>query len=1012
MTRTFQRMIATAAFLAASAGAAIPGLFVVQEGRTSDPVASALTLRTDFGFAQLAPIGDINKDKVQDLIAGAPYLDSGAVQILLMNSAGKLAAAPTTINARHPLLKPTMGTSPDNFGAGMGVVLPFSDSRSCAVVMTSSVSFRKLWALKICRDQTGAPNGIDLTQAVVFDTAHAAFSGLGLKGLGFGNSMSVLDTLTTGERLVAIGSTLDGLGKRSEEGRVILLAIHPTTLALRRVTAFPENWTTDPFAANLQAGEHFGSSIAPWRGANGKKGMVVVSPDWTDAGGTYAGRVSIVTFGDDNKFFSISSFSGMGGDVTTGAVFSVASGDIDHDGVTDLALGYNLARSAGVTQIGMVKILLLNGSGVPKDSSFIGKGSSGFVDTANALGVDCQWGSKVSLVDLDGDQQLDLVAGARGNAVASTPEIVGSVWALRLKQRPWRHKSPDSILLAGTGWVQRVLSDYVTGNNLKWSIVPPAVPGPDPVATCRVSGAALATVVECQAGTSNGITKVRVVAKDTGNIPATVQYTDTLEFPVRVSGINNPPVQTKTLPTIVLTEDHADTAVVVFSKFFSDPEAKPLTVTVTGYDGTITSLLTFHQSANFDTLFIAPVQFKFGNGSLRVVIKDDFGSSVEAKLDIQVTHVNHLPVANSDEFEVFENLATSLDVVANDKDDDKETLVPVIVAAPSHGKAVVVGSKVMFTPDSFYTGDDAFTYKADDKTGLSAVASVKVKVKPYQGTPVVFRPLKDVTVPEDSPPILIHADSLFFSGADRFQYEIFLPIHNCQSLADVTFDSKTKILTLAPFKYQSGQCDITLRDYLPAKDSVASKMTLTVTFVEHPYKFSSRILLDTVSPGNRHVVKLDSLDLDRKELEYVFGAGWPAWAAVDGRSIVLNPPMDAVDFYATLMVRKKVGAGETPSVATDTVDFQETVQAISALRGRKMGGLRLDFASQPGKLIVRNGPDAFRLELFSLKGERFVTMTGEPFQERSIDLPAAGSTVYLRLQEGGRTTIAPLLMNH
>lgn len=130
----------------------------------------------------------------------------------------------------------------------------------------------------------------------------------------------------------------------------------------------------------------------------------------------------------------------------------------------------------------------------------------------------------------------------------------------------------------------------------------------------------------------------------------------------------------------------------------------------------------------------------------------------------------------------------------------------------------------------------------------------------------------------------------------------------------MTFDSKTKILTLAPFKYQSGQCDITLRDYLPAKDSVASKMTLTVTFVEHPYKFSSRILLDTVSPGNRHVVKLDSLDLDRKELEYVFGAGWPAWAAVDGRSIVLNPPMDAVDFYATLMVRKKVGAGRLPAL--------------------------------------------------------------------------------------------------
>ncbi len=1012
MNNTFRKTFATAVILAALAVADIPGLFVVQEGRIADPDTSALITRTDFGFAQLAPIGDINKDNVQDLVAGSPLQDLGALQILLMTADGKLATVPTTISARHPLIKPYLSTSyPDKFGAGLGVVQPFSDSRSCAVVMTSSEGYRKLWALRICRDQVGATNGIDLTEAKVFDTSSVALSGLGLHGLGLGNSMSVLDTLSSGERVVAVGSAFDGFGKQTQEGRVILLAINPDSLTLRRLTAIPKIWSSsDPVAQILTSGEHFGLSIAPWHGANGKKGMVIVSPDFTDAGGNLAGRYHIVTLDGDTSFTSITSYSGANDPLKTGPVFSVASGDFDHDGNSDLALGYNAGSSAGYNQIGQVKILMLDGNGVPKDSTSIWKGTAGFIDPTNALTTNCEWGSRVALVDVDGDNQTDIIVGSPGNLAGSTP-VVGSIWTLRLKQKPWQQKNPDSIMLSGTGWIQKTLSNYVTGNQLKWSVVLPSVLGPDPVATCRVSGTGLASVVECQAGTTNGVTKVRVVASDTGNIPATVHFTDTLEFPVRVSGVNNPPVQPKTLPTITLTEDHADTAVVVFSTYFADPEGGPLTVTVSGYDGTITNLLTFHQSANFDTLYIAPVQFKYGNGSLHVVVKDDFGSSIEAKLDVKVTHVNHVPVANTDNFDVFENLSSELDVLANDKDDDKDSLLPVLVDLPLHGKVAVKGSKVLFTPDSFYIGDDAFTYKANDGTALSAIASVKIKVNAYQGVPVVYRPLQNVTVLEDSPPIQVHADSLFFSGTTRFNYDIYTLKHNCLSLADLSFDSKTKILTISPYKYQSGQCNVTVRDYLPT-DSVASTMTLIVTFVAHPYKFATRQILDSATPGKQHIVKLDSLDLDRKELEYIFGVGWPTWASVSGNTITIDPPLDAADFYGKLSVHEKAAPGAPPNPVTDSVTFLETILTNSGVHGRKFGGLKLDFVSQPGRLLVQNGSEPFHLELFSLRGQRFVGMSGEPFQVQTIDLPVSSSTVYMRLQEGRRMTISPLFLNH
>lgn len=1026
MKRSYRTMIAGAALVAASAYADIPGLFVVQESKISDPGPTAVTTRTNFGYAQFAPIGDVNGDKVQDLIVGAPNQDSGALQILLMDAAGKPIGGPTTISARHSLIKPYLSPTvyPDFFGTGTGVVVPFSDSKSCSVVLTSSAGYQKLWALKICRNQPGVPNGIDLTQAVVFDTTSPALSGLGLKGLGLGTSITVLDTLSPtpecpeGERLVAVSATQDGLkaSPLSKEGRVLLMSINPTTLAMKRVAAYPETWTVDangpidPLAKILKTKEGFGNSIAPWRGPNGQKGLVVVGNGYVNAGSMTTGRVHVLTYDASYKSSILASFEGSSIPNTTGPVFSVTSGDIDHDGISDLALGYNAGSSAGALKAGQVKILLLKGDGTAKDSTSIWKGLTGFVDSSNALAAGCWWGSKVSLVDLNGDQQLDLLVGAQGNSIGSSPEIVGSLWTLRLKQAPWRHKNPDSILLAGTGWVQKSLKDYVTGNQLIWSIVPGAIS--DPVATCKVSGTGLATVVECQAGMSNGTTKVRVAVRDSGNIPATVHYTDTLEFPIRVSGINNPPVVTQALPVVTIAEDHLDTAVLVFSKYFSDPDGKPMTVTVTGYTGTVTSLLTFHQSANFDTLYLAPVQFKNGKDSLRIQVKDDFNATIEGKLQVVVTHVNHVPTANADNFEMYENTSGTFDVVANDKDDDKDALTPVVADAPKHGKVSINAGKAVFVPDSFYVGDDAFTYKANDGKSLSAAATVKVKIKAYNGIPLVYRPLKNDTVPEDAPPVQIHADSLFFSGITRFEYEVDVPTHNCQSLADVSFDSKAKILNITPFKYQSGQCDITLRDHLTSGDVVTSKMTFVVSFVAHPYKFKTRQISDTVTQGVRHVVRLDSLDLDRKELEYVLGAGWPTWAAVEANTIVINPPLDATDFFASLSVRKKAGPGESPNPATDAVDFSETVKIAAGIHGRKFGGLRLDLVSQPGKVLVQGGAESYRLELFGLQGGRFVAVSGAPFQSRSIDLPVSNSTVYMRLEEGSRKTIAPLLLNH
>lgn len=1003
--------------IAGDAIAEIPGLFAVQEASISDPAAIATTKRTNFGMAQFAVIGDLDNDKVQDLIVGAPLLDSGALHIQLLDANGKLRSTLLTISARDSKIVGGLGSQyAEKFGTGLAVIKPFSESQTCAVVMTSSGAVQKLWTLTICREKVGQTYTARLASANKFDTSSVALSGLGLRGLGLGNSIAVIDTPSVGERIVAVGAAMDGATASSRQGRVILLAIDPENPAtMRRIASFPESHAAaadDAFAKTLVAGETFGTSIAPWRGAGGEKGMVVVSGGYTPTGGAPTGLVHVVKFGAGNTIASDKTFKATANPLVTGPASSIASGDFDHDGISDLVLGFNQDATAGPAQIGSVKVLLMDASGAPKDSSFIYKGKSGFIDTANALAAECWWGSRLATTDFDGDQQLDLIVSAKGNPLSSVPEIPGSIWPIRLKQAPWKHKAADAIsLTASSGWQGKYLDEYVTGNKLAWSLVPSSTPGADPVATCKLSLNSQRYFVECSPGTSNGTTKVRVAYRDTGNIPSTVQFRDTLEFAVKVTGINNPPSQVVAIPKIVITEDHSDTVALVFSKYFSDPEGEKLRFELTPYDGSITGLVVYRLSADFDSLHLTPVQFKHGLCSLKVTAKDDFGVSTDAKILIEITHVNHTPSAVEDAYEVDEAMKsklTELDVISNDRDEDGDVIVPEIVAKAAHGTLEVKSGKVVYAPEMFYVGPDSFTYKAFDGSIGSVVKQVKIKVVARKGSPIVYQNLRDTTVNADSDTIKVRADSLFFSGETRFEFEVYAPEYNCPSLAKVVFDSKTKMLLIIPFKYQSGPCEILIRDYYPA-DSIATKMNLLVNYVAHPYHFAAESLVDTAYPNDRLVVPLDSLDLERNELEYVLGAGCPSWVSVKGKSLVFSPDANSRDFLSTVMARKLAPAGTKEFDFTDTMKLDITIGDIASLRGRSLGGVRLDFSTDPGRLLVLGGDVDFRIDLIGLRGEVFQTVSGSARESRSIDLPRT-SHVYLRLQEGGRSIITPLFL--
>jgi|RhiMethySRZTD1v2_1073278.scaffolds.fasta_scaffold13244_1 uncharacterized repeat protein (TIGR03803 family) len=93
---------------------------------------------------------------------------------------------------------------------------------------------------------------------------------------------------------------------------------------------------------------------------------------------------------------------------------------------------------------------------------------------------------------------------------------------------------------------------------------------------------------------------------------------------------------------------------------------------------------------------------------------------------------NHSPVATDDSYAT--NLNTTLNVSApgvlgNDTDADGNPLAASLVAAPSHGVLTLnANGSFAYTPDANYSGPDSFTYKANDATSDSNVATVSLTV--------------------------------------------------------------------------------------------------------------------------------------------------------------------------------------------------------------------------------------------------------------------------------------------
>ena len=133
-----------------------------------------------------------------------------------------------------------------------------------------------------------------------------------------------------------------------------------------------------------------------------------------------------------------------------------------------------------------------------------------------------------------------------------------------------------------------------------------------------------------------------------------------------------------------------------------------------------------------------PVTNYFGADSFTYQLSDGVHQSNVATVNLTVTAVNDAPTLGNVSATTAEDTAVTLNLLANAADVDSTVLSVVVVTQPAHGTlAQNADGTVTYTPNANFNGVDSFTYKVNDGTLDSAMATVSLVVTAVNDAPVL-----------------------------------------------------------------------------------------------------------------------------------------------------------------------------------------------------------------------------------------------------------------------------------
>ncbi len=111
-------------------------------------------------------------------------------------------------------------------------------------------------------------------------------------------------------------------------------------------------------------------------------------------------------------------------------------------------------------------------------------------------------------------------------------------------------------------------------------------------------------------------------------------------------------------------------------------------------------------------------------------MSDGSTSSAPVTVTISISSVNDAPVVADDTIPFPKNGFIGFSLANRSSDADGDTLVGTLITGTQHGKLFFDGNQLAFSymPTKDFTGEDSFTYKVNDGTVDSNVATVKLVV--------------------------------------------------------------------------------------------------------------------------------------------------------------------------------------------------------------------------------------------------------------------------------------------
>ena len=264
-------------------------------------------------------------------------------------------------------------------------------------------------------------------------------------------------------------------------------------------------------------------------------------------------------------------------------------------------------------------------------------------------------------------------------------------------------------------------------------------------------------------------------------------------------------------------------------------------------------------------------------------------------------------------------------VLGNDTDADGDTLTAVVVTGPSHGSlALNTDGSFSYSPVANFNGPDSFTYKANDGTADSNIATVSIAVAAVNDAPVAAN--GTLTTTEDTPAsgTLVATDG----DGDALTYAI---VGNGTKGSAAITNAATGAFTYTPNANANGLDSITFKANDGTADSNIATIAIAITAVNDAPVASDGSLTtleDTPASGT-----LVASDVDGDALTYaIVGNG------TKGSATITNVATGAFTYTPN------ANANGTDSItfkASDgTVDSNTATVSITITAGQRRAGGR------------------------------------------------------------------------